>query len=100
MGYGPPRGPEGRATPSAHAVQVLGGTSRRKVAAVSITQQFRGVSVALSRRLGSRVVRPARFFCGVSPPGRGCLALVPLCAGPTAQTSIAMSGAVAAGHGP
>jgi hypothetical protein len=48
-------------TPSADAVQVLGGTSRRKAAAVSITQK-------ISRRkrsvfLGSRVVRPARFFC-------------------------------------
>src|SRR5262245_61113608 len=37
-------GAEGRATPSVHAVQVLGGTSRRKAAAVSIAQQFRGVT--------------------------------------------------------
>ena len=58
----------GEQTPSADAVQVLGGTSRRKAAAVSITQNISRRKCSVRKRLGSRVVRPARFFCATSAP--------------------------------
>src|SRR5215470_11888302 len=45
-----------------NVVQVLGGTSRRKAAAVSITQKFRGVSVALESVLGAGSSALLDFF--------------------------------------